>query len=203
MVSEIKFQFEPEKLVQALAYFAGAQLPSLDKLKAAKLLYFCDKYHLLKYGRPVMGDVYFCLDHGPVPSASLNLMNDAMNPDDFKGRPAPFQKLFQRFLDVDKTCRYPVFVRKADPGLDLFSKSEIEALDFTVQKYGRLSPWRLRGLSHRDPTWFIPDGERPSGSRADIPYELFFEGQPDDVRDMLSLVEEEQAESKFARQLAR
>ena len=57
-MAEIKYRFLPEKFIQELAYLAQADLPDLSKLKVAKLLYFCDKYHLLKYGRPVTGDVY-------------------------------------------------------------------------------------------------------------------------------------------------
>ena len=65
----IRFQFSPSKLVQAIAYFAWKKVPQLTKLKTAKLLYFADKHHLLAHGRPILGDVYFCMPHGPVPSA--------------------------------------------------------------------------------------------------------------------------------------
>lgn len=50
----IRFRFAPEKLVQALAYFSHRGVRDLDKMKAPKLLFHADKYHLLTYGRPVM-----------------------------------------------------------------------------------------------------------------------------------------------------
>src|ERR1700682_5712762 len=71
----LTFQFDLEKLVQAIAYFSVNGIPGLTKLKIAKLLYFADKQHLLEFGRPIIGDVYFCMDLGPVPSLSLNEMS--------------------------------------------------------------------------------------------------------------------------------
>src|SRR5258708_1469362 len=189
-MAEVKFRFDVEKLVQALAYLANVGVRKLSKLKAAKLLYFFDKYHLLKYGRPVLGDVYFCLDHGPIPSASVNLMSEAITPIRIKGWKHPFLDLFDKYLTVDNKPKYPEFVSKRAPDLDLFSRSELEALEATVKAYGKKTPWQLRELTHQDPTWTIPDGDRVSGSRAEIPYGLFFEGQPADVRDLLGLVED-------------
>lgn len=202
-MSDVKFQFDSEKLVQALAFFAGAGVKELSKLKAAKLLYFADKYHLLKYGRPILGDVYFCLDHGPVPSASLNLMSEAISPIRVKGFRQPFLELFREHLTVNKDRKHAEFRAKRPPDLALFSKSELEALNDTLKKYGKKSPWDLRQLTHLDPTWTIPDGERAAGSRAEIPYELFFEGQSDDVRDVWEIIEEEQEQSAFADKMAR
>ena len=74
--------------MQALAFFSQRGVTDLTKLKAAKLLFFADKLHLNRYGRPILGDCYFCLDHGPVPSFSLNEMNDALdvNPETRYGR---------------------------------------------------------------------------------------------------------------------
>ncbi len=67
-MTDIRFRFQLPKVINALAYFASHGIRDLTKLKAAKLLYYVDKYHLLKYGRPVIGDHYVCMDFGPVPS---------------------------------------------------------------------------------------------------------------------------------------
>src|SRR6266849_2457700 len=77
-MSRITFNFKLEKLVHALAYFSKNGVRNLTKLKAAKLLYFADREHLLRHGRPILGDVYFCLPYGPVPSLALNEMSDAI-----------------------------------------------------------------------------------------------------------------------------
>ena len=73
MKRRIEFKFNVKKLINALAFFAG-EITDLDKLKAAKLLYFADKHHLVRYGRPILGDCYCALDAGPIPSRSLDIM---------------------------------------------------------------------------------------------------------------------------------
>ena len=75
----LTFEFSLEKTVQAIAFFQRQGVPDLTKLKVAKLLYFADKAHLLAQGSPIIGDVYFCMENGPVPSFALNEMNEAIN----------------------------------------------------------------------------------------------------------------------------
>jgi uncharacterized phage-associated protein len=58
MTKRVRFQFDPEKFVDAVAYLAQA-CPSSTKLSICKLLYFADKEHLLRYGRPILGDHYY------------------------------------------------------------------------------------------------------------------------------------------------
>src|SRR5713226_5803606 len=126
---QIRFRFAPEKLVQALAFFADRGIRDLDKMKAAKLLFHADTYHLLKYGRPVIGDQYACMEYGPVPSASLNVMNDVVAHDPHF--PPVAKDLFDEYLIVEKGIfkKYAVFRTKREPDLDVFSDSDIEALE--------------------------------------------------------------------------
>ena len=46
---------------------------SIHKLKALKLVYFADRYHLRRYGRPVIGDEYLAMQYGPVPSNTKDI----------------------------------------------------------------------------------------------------------------------------------
>src|SRR5437899_12988053 len=72
----VAFTFDVEKASAALLYLASRDLPAFDKGKACKLLFLADKLHLVRYGRPITGDHYWALEHGPVPSTVLNLIND-------------------------------------------------------------------------------------------------------------------------------
>ncbi len=194
----IRFQFSPSKLVQAIAYFAWKDVPKLDKLKTVKLLYFADKHHLLKHGRPILGDIYFCMPHGPVPSFSKNVIDDALDEDN------DAEKSLLTYVSVDKSSRHARFVSKSQPNLGELSASETESLEATIAKYGQLDPWPLRELSHKEPCWLISHGNKPDGVESvEMPYELFFEGQPDDVKALLELVRAEQEERDFASDLAR
>ncbi len=200
-MAQIQFRFDPEKLVQALAYFAGRGVRDLDKMKAAKLLFHADKYHLLKYGRPVIGDQYACMEYGPVPSASLNVMNDVVANDSHF--PPLAKVLFDEYLSVEKSMfkKYPVFRARKDADLDVFSDSDIEALEYARETYGGKSAWKLSEESHEEPSWKLANEQRAPGSSVIMDYRLFFEGHPE-AAEMLRLVEAQQEDRDAAEELA-
>ncbi|HSY52167.1 MAG TPA: Panacea domain-containing protein [Thermoanaerobaculia bacterium] len=200
-MAQIRFRFAPEKLVQALVFFARRGVRDLDKMKAAKLLFHADKYHLLKYGRPVIGDQYACMEYGPVPSASLNVMNDVVAHDKHF-RPLA-KDLFDEYLTVEKSMfrKYPVFRARKDPDLDVFSESDIEALDYARKNYGSKPAWKLSEQSHDEPSWRLANEQRAPGSSVIMDYRLFFEGHPE-AMDMLRFVEAEQEDRDAAEELA-
>ncbi|MGB7282877.1 MAG: Panacea domain-containing protein [Candidatus Acidiferrum sp.] len=178
-------RFKPEKLVHALAFFSDAGVADLTKLKAAKLLYFADKEHLLRFGRPILGDVYFCLPYGPVPSVALNEMGDAIEKTEVEDTD---RNLFRQYLEVKTLWNpYPVFKAKQKYDPDVFSESELEVLGNVVRDYGNHSARQLVELTHNEPTWKVSNQFRNPEGRASIPYELFFVGAPEDAQQMLDL----------------
>ncbi|MGZ5443915.1 MAG: Panacea domain-containing protein [Thermoanaerobaculia bacterium] len=192
----INFRFEIEKLVQAITYFASRGIKDLDKMKAAKLLFHADKYHLLKYGRPVIGDQYACMEYGPVPSTSLNVMNDVLAHD--PKFPPVAKDLFDRFVSVEARLfsRYPVFRARIAPDLEVFSDSDIEALDFALREHGKKSSWQLSLESHEEPAWQKANERRQEGSSVVMDYRWFFEGHPE-AAGVLRLVESQQEDREF------
>ena len=50
-MGRLRFAFNEEKMIQALAFFSLRGIQDLTKLKAAKLLYHADKLHMNRYGR--------------------------------------------------------------------------------------------------------------------------------------------------------
>lgn len=199
-MAQIRFRFASEKLVQALAFFADRGVRDLDRMKAAKLLFHADKYHLLTYGRPVIGDLYACMEYGPVPSTSLNVMNDVIAHD--AQYPPVAKELFDEYISVEKFLRkHPVFRAKKKPDLDVFSDSDIEALEYALKGYGAKSAWQLSQESHDEPSWRIANMERMPGSSVIMDYRLFFEGHPE-AADVLRLVEAQQEDRDSAEELA-
>lgn len=199
-MGQIQFRFAADKLVQALAYFAQRGVRDLDKMKAAKLLFHADKYHLLRYGRPVLGDMYACMEYGPVPSASLNVMNDLIAQD--PAYPPVAKALFDEYVTVERFLRkHPVFRARKEPDLDVFSDSDIEALDYAVSTFGGKTAGQLSQESHDEPSWKIANECRPAGSSVIMDYRLFFEGHPE-AADMLRFVEAQQEDRDSAEELA-
>jgi len=58
---------------QALNFFALRSGGQVNKLKALKLVYFADRYHLRRFGRPITGDEYLAMPFGPVASGAKDL----------------------------------------------------------------------------------------------------------------------------------
>lgn len=188
----ITFRFEVKKLINALAFFAG-EVRDLDKLKAAKLLYLADKHHLIRYGRPILGDCYFRLDAGPVPSKSLDIMNSA--DDIIKANiPTPNRDTFISKLKTTDH-KYPRFQQKEAPDLSVFSPSEIESLKETLLKYGKLSSSKLITLTHKDATW------QETEQNAEIDYRLFFKKTPSARKEAFELMEFSQEDRDFLRDI--
>lgn len=156
----ITFQFKPEKFLNAAVFFVSG-CPSTTKKKLCKLLYYADKEHLLQYGRPITGDSYYRLPHGPIPTYGLDLLRG-------NGSNAN-QAMAADFLEVkgwDVKAR-----RRHDPRA--FSKSELKILGEVCQKYGHLSADYLERLSHQEPAWL----KTKPKDRMD--FALFFEGRPE------------------------
>ena len=73
----VEFEFDYEKMFEALVYLASHpdEVTALDKYKAGKLLFLADKYHLVQFGRPIVGDQYRALEYGPIPQETLDYLN--------------------------------------------------------------------------------------------------------------------------------
>src|SRR4030042_860609 len=69
----LNLNFDYRKATQALNYFARKQGGQINKMKALKLVYLADRYHLRKYGRLITNDVYFAMNYGAVPSSAKDI----------------------------------------------------------------------------------------------------------------------------------
>jgi uncharacterized phage-associated protein len=192
----LHFHFDSEKMVQAIAFFASRGVKDLDTMKSAKLLYFADKEHLLKYGRPIIGDQYHVMKDGPIPTAGLPQIQDALS-EKPKGQHDPS---FDEYFRVQRQQRYPQFVAVKGPDLDVFSDSDLEVLTDVAERYGGKTAWELRELAHKDQGVKIADALRLQTGRGSIhmPFQHFFEGTDSTL---LPLVEEDQDNRDFAESL--
>jgi uncharacterized phage-associated protein len=169
----IRFDFRPEKFVNAIAFLAQS-CPGVTKMKACKILFFADKEHLRRFGRPIVGDHYYRLPHGPIPTRGLDMLRGKAHP----SAHALMEKHVEVIGDVIRP-RIPV-------DMQVFSKSDIEVLESTCRTHGAKSAAQLRALSHRDRAWVEADQNGP------MDYALFF-GEDDSGQRMRELVESEQS----------
>lgn len=122
-------EFDYKKATQAINYLTKKEGGHIDKLKLIKLVYFADRYHLRRYGRPIVNDAYFAMLLGPVGSSVKDIAefsdfldeNERKYASDFIGRGGVINTVVS-VADVDEK---------------VFSKSEIEALDFSYNEFFR------------------------------------------------------------------
>lgn len=147
------------KTINALSFFSEkANGEYLENMKAYKLMWLADRYHLCRYGRPVTEDDYWALPKGVVPSDAKNILEGTASrhlvlPDNFS---------LNDCFDVTPNHRYKA--RKA-PDMKVFSQSDVEIMEWVWEKYGKMSAQDLSDLSHDSPEWIEARG-RLSGSDA-------------------------------------
>lgn len=134
-MTEFHFKFDPEKAIEALLYVAR-RAPIPDRLRVCKILYFADRYHLEKYLRFIYGETYVAMRQGPVPSIAFDMMRTTATEE-------------PRDIFVDDL----LVIGRREPNMEVFSESDIEALDWAIHKYGRMPLSALRRAAHDDAVW--------------------------------------------------
>ena len=140
-------RFNERKATQAAAYLLKRRGGRMSYLKLIKLLYFCDRAALARWGRPITTDRYFSMARGPVLSHVLDLVNDG---------DAPGEEVVWGAA-VSAPENYEVQL-KADPGDDELSEAEVSVLEEVFRQYGHKSRWELVDLAHELPEWKDPEG---------------------------------------------
>ena len=135
-------------IIESIYYLLNKIGPA-DKLKLVKLIYFADKYHLIKYNRTVTNDEYWAMDHGPVGSN----VKDVLEFDDFTMSKNECEFAFKLISKHGKN-KFKKNNLKKPHQYDYLSKSDIEALDFVVDKFGHMKTWDIRNYSHYCPEWY-------------------------------------------------
>lgn len=71
----LKFAFSDTKALESLAYVA-IKWPGITPFFISKVFFFAEKWHLNKYGRPIIADTYIAMPRGPVPSTVKNIVDE-------------------------------------------------------------------------------------------------------------------------------
>jgi len=160
-----------EKITQLLNFFIKKNSNSrIQKLKAIKLIWAADRYHIRKYGRLVSNDEYCALKYGPVASLAKDVADLDLDYID-----SSYVDYINKYLTRDDE-RLVLFSHR-DVEEDNFSKSDKEALEFAWKNFGSLNGFALAEISHDFPEWlrFKDELESKEIRKANIVVEDFFE----------------------------
>lgn len=151
--------FNARKAAQVVAFFADKEGGKINVLKLAKLVYLADRAFMAEYDSPILHDQLVSMEHGPVNSITLNLINGLVESADWDA------------FVTDRERHDVGAARAIEPGiLDELSEAELEVLNAVWARFGHMDPYAIRDYTHE----YCPEWEDPEGSSAPIPYERVF-----------------------------
>jgi len=166
----IHFKFDFQKSTQAINYFVLKNHGEIDKLKVIKLIYFADRYHLRKYGRPTTNDDYYAMDYGPVNSGVKDIIDASEYAD----------KTEKDYASLYLKQSEKVHNIKSIRGVDekVLSNSDVDALEFAWSTFGEYDNFQLAEITHKYPDWKKHEETlKAMGGRVRMNYADFFEDQ--------------------------
>lgn len=142
--SVIEFKFNEVKTTQAASLFLKKNAGKMNYMKLIKLLYFVDRQALKLWERPLTGDIYFSMKHGPVLSNVFDIINNGEDPAD--------SSYWYKYITVPS--HYEVELKKDLPELDALSKREVELIDELDKQYKDYDQWKMAEICHEVlPEW--------------------------------------------------
>lgn len=176
--------FDYRKATQALNFFAHKNNGTISKYKALKLIFFADRFHLRKYGRPMTGDEYYAMQKGPVPSGTKDLAEMA---DDYRNdvviayagqfiSPLLPSKSLKSIKDID---------------FNELSVSDKDALEFAWINFGKFDDKTIVEKTHEYPEWKKHESALQTGRRVRMDYQDFLIDPPAAIEPCCPLTEKE------------
>jgi hypothetical protein len=142
----LRFPFSEVRAAEALAFIAGVS-PDLTPLYVAKILFYAEKWHINRYGRPIIADTYIAMPKGPVPSTIRDYIEQNWfwvdRPDDLDSA-----------ITVDTSGNLPRLrqgTRNAD--LSILSESDVECLQEAIAFCTSRTSDELSQLAHLEKAW--------------------------------------------------
>lgn len=144
------FEFNEDLAIETILYITNrVNSPTFHRI--SKIMYFADKIHLEKYGRFICGDNYVAMKHGPVPSGTYDILKAVR----FNLFPSIFPSIKEKVTEAFGVTNYTITPYR-DADIDQFSDSDLECLDYAIEKYGDKTFGELTYLSHDD-AWNTTD----------------------------------------------
>lgn len=144
------------------------------QFEIAKTIFLADYRHLETYGRPVTYDNFIAMEHGPVPSATYNMLKPSFNWQELGLERAPW-----RTKPLGEKARgYYGLTREAN--LRKLSESDLALLDNSFSDVRAMGFGKTSDITHKIPAYEKAWNNR--GARL---------GNPMDLRDLLPDFDEE------------
>jgi uncharacterized phage-associated protein len=156
-----------KKATQALNIFARKKGGKINKMKAIKLIFLADRLHLRKYGRPIVGDMYWAMKLGPVGSLAKNVAELSSISEDA----LVYAKKYIKPIDEKKQT----FISLKQEDLSIFSETDLECINVVYNEFSDKDQFELAEITHAYPEWIKHKKELDGGKkRVRMAYDDFF-----------------------------
>lgn len=122
----LKFKINKEKALESIVLIAS-EWENVKSLSLSKCLFFAEKDHMNKYGRPIIGDTYLAMLYGPHSSTVRDYITEDYLLSDHAEEIAAAIK-------VTRTKKYIKIQAKRAPRMEVFSNSDLECIRAAIKK---------------------------------------------------------------------
>lgn len=141
----LRFAFNEWKCIDAIHYITTLK-PGITQYHVSKVFFFADREHLKDWGRPISGDRYVAMEHGPVPSNIYDILklND--------GLPEEVVAYFSERIDQKKQGNLIHCFPKKDAQFasKYLSETDKKYLENALDNYGSKGFGEIKTESHKD-----------------------------------------------------
>ena len=178
----ISYVPDQQKIIETALWFLNRSKRT-DLHSILKELFYSDKFHINKYGRPVSGDYYVKMDYGPVGSYAYDLLKHNRISEYVKRQrftPDILENAIRSFNCSDPLKIQPL--RTED--FDYFSKTDIECMEMALSKCDGCGFDELIKITHCEPAWQKAD------MNGDMNFEDFIDQDTPNREELLEYIKE-------------
>jgi hypothetical protein len=155
--------FSSQKILQEIGYLLSLNDGKMNLLKLIKELYLIDRLSIAERDTSVSGDVYFSLPHGPILSATLNMLYDL---------PKSSDNPWSAYLKSEDAQYYPDIILSAKTADDRLSEKDKEYVRTISKQFKQYTKEQIEKYSHKLPEWKDPQGSSQKIRFQDIMFAL-------------------------------
>lgn len=133
----IQFTFDERKAADAASFLIQLHGGEMNHMLLIKLLYAAERESLKRFNRPIVGDRYASMKHGPVVSRIYDLIKE--------------QRDFPAWaVLIERSSPTHVRLLTDEPPLRSLSEADIEVLRAAVNKYPDMDQFEVRDSMHQE-----------------------------------------------------
>ena len=177
---KLKSAFNEAKALAAIAYVARER-PGLTPFYVSKIFYLAEKWHINRYGRPIVADTYVAMTQGPVPSTIKYFIDKNWD------RVWEPEGLDDAITVVRGNGLPKIMPGPAPPSADILSESDKECLREAIAFCEGKTTDELSDVTHLHKAWLNANTDQP------MDYADFVDDNNPNRAEILEIMEESAA----------